>query len=167
LSNNGRARINYGFGGNVTWKGFSLDVLFKGVGAFDRMISNMDGGGIRQWGGNTIPYYPIWTGDVWTPENPNAKYPRAVGVNWEESGTGESSFWIRNGAYLRLKNLNLGYNLPQQIISAVGLSNAQIFFNGENLFFMSKMREFHDPEQKNYDSYPIMKTFTFGLNIQF
>lgn len=167
LSNNNKPRINFGFGFNVSWKGFTIDTHFQGVGAYDRMISNLDGGGIRQWGGSFRTYYPIWAGDVWTPENPNAKYPRVVGENWAESGTDNSSFWIRNGAYLRLRNLNVAYNLPKGWLSAVKLSGAQLFFNSTNLFTISAMKEFQDPEQDNYDSYPVMKTFTLGLNVKF
>lgn len=167
LSNNGVPRINYGIGFSVSWKGISLDALFQGVGAYDRMISNQDGEGMRQHGGNVRPYYPIWTGDVWSPETPNAKYPRPIGQNWLESGTLGSSFWLRNGAYLRLRNLNLSYYLPNAWMAPLGLSGTQVFFNGTNVFTFSKMKEFHDPEQANYDSYPVMKTFTIGLNVKF
>ncbi len=169
LSDNAAPRINYGFGGSVTWKGITLDVHFQGVGMYDRMISNLgkDYGGMRQYGGAIRPYYPIWAGDVWTPENTGAKYPRPVGSNWYESGTGNQSFWIRNGAYLRLKNLNVGYHLPKNWVSRLGLISAQVFFNGSNLFFISPMKEFHDPEQDCYDSYPLMKSFTFGLDFKF
>ncbi|CAL1516756.1 TonB-dependent receptor [Chitinophaga sp. MM2321] len=167
LSNNGKPRINFGVGFNVGWKGFSLDMLFQGVSAYDKMISNLEGGGIRQWGGNFRTYYPIWAGDVWTPENTNAKYPRPVGQNWLESGTGASSFWMRNGAYLRLRNINLTYNLPGKWVERIGLSGTQLFFNGTNLFTFSKMKEFQDPEQLNYDSYPVMKSFTTGINVKF
>lgn len=172
LSDNASPRINYGFGTSLTWKGFTLDMHFQGVGMYDRMISNLGGyedgmGGIRQYGGTVRPYYPIWTGDVWTPENPDAKYPRVIGKSWYESGTGNQSFWIRNGAYLRLKNLNLGYNLPKKWVLPLNLSSAQVFFNGTNLFVLSAMTEFQDPEQDCYDSYPLMKSFTFGLDIKF
>ncbi|MDH6304731.1 TonB-linked SusC/RagA family outer membrane protein [Parabacteroides sp. PF5-5] len=167
LSKNGSPRINYGFGGSITWKGITIDAHFQGVGMYDRMVSNSDGPGIRQHGGTERPYYPIWTDDVWTPENPNAKYPRVIGNNWYESGTGEQSFWIKNGAYLRLKNLNIGYQLPKNLISFIGLIDAQIFFNGSNLFVISPMNKYHDPEQQCYDSYPLMKSFTFGLDIKF
>lgn len=167
LSKNGAPRINYGFGGSVTWKGFSVDLHFQGVGMYDRMLQGKDGDGLYQHGGVFRPYYPIWTGDVWTPENPNAKYPRVIGESWNESGVGSQSFWIRNGAYLRLKNLNIGYNLPKCITSPLGLISAQLFFNGTNLFVISDMTEFHDPEQGNYDSYPLMKSFTFGLDVKF
>ncbi|WP_316823102.1 TonB-dependent receptor [Pedobacter gandavensis] len=167
LSNNNKPRINFGLGFNVSWKGLTLDAHFQGVGAYDRMISNLEGGGMRQHGGSFRTYYPIWAGDVWTPENPDGKYPRVTGNNWAESGTDNSSFWIRNGAYLRLRNVNLAYNLPQRWLSAVKLSSAQLFFNGTNLFTISDMKEFQDPEQDNYDSFPVMKTFTLGLNLKF
>ena len=168
LSTDNTPRFNYGFGLNFSYKGFSVQTHFQGVLKYDRIISNQEGPGMRQHGGAVRPYYPIWaSADVWTPENPGGKYPRPIGQNWYESGTESSSFWIRNGAYARLKNLNVAYNLPSNWISAIRLDGAQLFFNGTNLFAISKMKEFHDPEQLNYDSYPIMKTFTFGLDIRF
>ncbi|WP_270090770.1 SusC/RagA family TonB-linked outer membrane protein [Sphingobacterium sp. SYP-B4668] len=167
LSEDNTPRINYGFGLNASWKGLSVSALLQGVMAYDRVISNQEGGGIRQHGGTFRPYYPIWAGDVWTPENPNADYPRVVGSNWQESGTGASSFWIRNGAYLRLRDLNISYSLPQSVTNAMKIKNVNVFFNGTNLFVFSPMTEFHDPEQKMYDSYPVMKTFTLGLDVKF
>lgn len=167
LSENAAPRINYGFGGSATWKGITVDLHFQGVGAYDRIISNLEGAGMRQHGGAIRPYYPIWADDVWTPENPDAKYPRPIGSSWYESGTGSTSFWIRNGAYLRLKNLNVGYDIPTSFTRVFGLSSAQIFFNGTNLFAISAVKEFHDPEQDCYDSYPLMRSFTFGLNFSF
>lgn len=167
LSDNNSPRINYGVNMNISWKGISVSALLQGVMAYDRMISNQEGGGMRQHGGNFRPYYPIWAGDVWTEENPNAKYPRVVGSNWAESGTGNSSFWIRNGAYLRLRDLNVSYALPNSVTNALKIKQANIFFNGTNLFVISKMTEFHDPEQKMYDSYPVMKTFNLGLDFKF
>ncbi|RPE14323.1 TonB-dependent receptor [Chitinophaga lutea] len=167
LSENAAPRVNFGIGLNISYKNFALQTLFQGVSGYDRIISNQEGEGMRQHGGAVRPYYPIWAGDVWTPETPNGKYPRPVGNNWFESGTGSSSFWIRNGAYLRLKMLNLAYSLPKSWVNALRLSSAQVYFNGTNLFAFSAMKEFHDPEQKNYDSYPVMKAFTFGADIKF
>lgn len=167
LSLNNSPRYNYGFGLNVGWKGLSLSALFQGVLKYDRMISNQEGGGMRQHGGTFRPYYPIWTDDVWTPENPDAKYPRPVGSNWAESGSMASTFWMRNGAYLRLRDINLSYTLPKAWTEGIKLNNVNVFFNGTNLFVISPMTEFHDPEQLNYDSYPVMKTFTLGLDVKF
>ena len=82
LSDNNSPRINYGFGFNLSWKNFTLDAHFQGVGNYDRIISNQEGAGMRQHGGSVRPYYPIWADDVWTPETPDAKYPRPIGHNW-------------------------------------------------------------------------------------
>ena len=168
LSENGTPRINYGFGGNITWKGITIDVHFQGVGKYDRFVGGVDGG-FYQHGGAVRPYFPIWTSDkVYDPDyNPDGVYPRIVGNGWYESGAGNTSYWLRNGAYLRLKNLNIGYNLPKSILNPLGLTQAQIFMNATNLFCISDVTEFLDPEQEYYDSYPLMKTFSFGLNFTF
>lgn len=162
LSRKATPRINYGFGFNVEWNGFSVEALFQGVGAYDRMIKNNNTDGVFQ----QTPYFELWTGDVWTPENTDAKYPEAVGEWSEAYGALGSTFWLRNGAYLRLKNLNIAYTLPQKWFRNVGLSKVQVFGNGTNLFSISGMDE-HDPEQEKLDSYPIMKSFTIGLNVNF
>ena len=83
-----------------------------------------------------------------------------------EYGGGPSSFWLRNGSYLRLKNLNIGYTLPSKWYNALGLQKVQVFVNGTNLFVLSGFKEY-DPEQETLDSYPLMKTFTGGLSINF
>lgn len=168
LSDNGTPRVNYGFGGSISWKGLSLDVHFQGVTSYDRFVGGVDGG-FYQHGGAVRPYFPIWTSDkVYDPElNPSGVYPRIVGNGWYESGAGNTSFWLRNGAYLRLKNLNVGYQLPKSILNPIGLTQAQVFMNATNLFCISAVTEFLDPEQEYYDSYPLMRTFSFGLNISF
>ena len=74
---------------------------------------------------------------------------------------------MRNGAYLRLKNLNIGYDLPMAILRPLGITHAQVFANATNLFCISAVTEFLDPEQEYYDSYPLMRTFSFGLNFSF
>lgn len=164
LSDNGKPRINYGVGINLSWRGFTIDALFQGVGGYDRMISTKNGGGVFQVGDK--PYFELWTGDVWTPENPNAKYPRVSGQWQAEYGAAGSTYWLRNGAYLRLKNLNIGYTLPKQWFSSIGVDNVQLFLTGTNLFSIDGIDEM-DPEQETLDSYPLMKTFTGGLSINF
>lgn len=164
LSDNGAPRINYGFGFNVEWNGLAIDAHFQGVGAYDRMVSTMNGGVFQ----NDRPYFELWSGDnVWTPENPNAEYPRISG-GWMqgEFGGQPSTFWLRNGAYMRLKNLNIAYTLPKKWLSGIGIERVQIFANGTNLFCIDGIKE-HDPEQKYLDSYPLMKTFTAGLSVNF
>jgi len=133
LSDNGAPRINYGFGLNLEWKGLSVNAHFQGVGKYDRMVSTRNGGGVFQV---DRPYFELWADDYWTPETPNATYPRVAG-NWKQAefGGNASSFWMKNAAYMRLKNLNISYNLPGQWLSRIG--------------------------------YPLMKSFTGGVNINF
>ncbi|WP_173003059.1 TonB-dependent receptor [Chitinophaga sp. SYP-B3965] len=164
LSTNGSPRMNYGVGFRLEWKGIGLNAHFQGVGAYDRMISTRNGGGVFQ---NDRPYFEIWARDYWTPENPDAKYPRVSGeFQVADVGGGASSFWLRNGAYLRLKNLDLTYTLPKKWLSRIGVTNVQLFTNAANLFYISGLKE-HDPEQLTLDSYPLMKTFTGGAYINF
>ena len=164
LSRKADPRINYGFGLNLSWKGLSIDALFQGVGGYDRMVKTNNGDGVFQV--TDRPYFELWTKDTWTPENPNAKYPAVTGEWTEVYGAAGSTFWLRNGAYLRLKNLNIAYTLPKQWYSKWGFSQIQVFGNGTNLFCLSGMDEY-DPEQAKLDSYPIMRTFTIGLNVNF
>ncbi len=162
LSENAVPRINYGLSLRGDWHGIAIDALLQGVGAYDRMVSTINGGGVFQTGDR--PYFALWT-DHWTPDNPNSKYPRAG--EWAGPyGAEASTFWLRNGAYMRLKNLNVSYNLPKKWISHARMQNARVFFNGSNLFVISGIKEM-DPEQNTLDSYPIMKTFTGGINITF
>ena len=97
----------------------------------------------------------IWTSEkCWSPENPDGIYPRVIGKNQYESGYGDTDFWMRNGAYVRLKNLNVGYDLPMAVLRPLGLTRAQVFMNATNLFSISAMNEFMDPEPVSYTHLP-------------
>ena len=166
LSENAKPRINYGVTLGGSWKGISVDMLFQGVGAYDKMVAtqNTPHGGVFQAGNR--PYFELWT-KHWSPEHPDAPYPRASAA-WgkPEYGWGPSTFWMRNGAYLRFKNLNLAYSLPKSWLTHAMVETLQIFFNGTNLFVITGFKE-HDPEQATLDSYPIMRSYTFGMNLTF
>ncbi len=164
LSDNSAPRINYGLGFNLEWKGLSVNAHFQGVGSYDRMVSTRNTSGVFQV---DRPYFEIWARNYWTPENPNAKYPR-VANEWDNGNYGGqgSTFWIRNGAYMRLKNLDISYKLPQKWYAPLGLSSVQAYVNGTNLFSIDGIDE-HDPEQSTLDSYPVMKTYTAGLIFKF
>ena len=164
LSNNGSPRMNYGIGIKLEWNGIGLNAHFQGVSAYDRMIRTRNGSGVFQSG---TPYFQIWSSDYWTPENPNATYPRVSGeFGQADIGGDASSFWIRNGAYMRLRNLDLTYSLPKNWLKRVRITRVQLFLNATNLFCISGLKE-HDPEQLTLDSYPLMKTFTGGASINF
>ena len=81
-----------------------------------------------------------------------------------------SNFWLQDASYVRLKNLQFSYNVPNKVISKIGLQNLLLFVNGQNLMTFSKMKDF-DPErhvkQGNYYEYPSVKTYSVGLNVSF
>jgi hypothetical protein len=61
----------------------------------------------------------------------------------------------------------VGYNIPKKVLSKLNILSAKVFFNGTNLVSISEVKEFQDPEQKNYDSFPLMRSFTLGLDVKF
>ena len=166
LSDNGRPRINYGLTLNIEWKGLTINTLFQGVGAYDKMVAtnNTRSGGVFQIG--SWPYFGIWK-DHWSPDRTDAPYPRAAGWGWIEAGYGPSTFWMKNGAYLRLRNLNVAYELPKSWLDFFGIQQFEVFFNATNLFTISDFKGIMDPEQETLDSYPVMKTLSTGISLTF
>ncbi|MNR04078.1 hypothetical protein D3C85_1200060 [compost metagenome] len=165
LSSNAIPRINYGINLSGEWRNFKLDVLLQGVGAYDKIMSTLNtaAGGVFQVADR--PYFSLWT-DAWSAENPNGKYPKVIDWGYEELGYAPSSFWIRNGSYIRLRSVNLSYALSNNWLNKVGIKKMQIFFTGTNMLTLSAFKEY-DPEQSSLDSYPVMKTYTVGININF
>lgn len=90
--------------------------------------------------------------------------------NWCTENFQNSTFFLRDGSYVRLKNVQLKFNLPAKLISKVTLSNLSVFLNGENMLTFTKFKDF-DPEknisQDNLYEYPSLKTFSFGINATF
>ena len=105
----------------------------------------------------------------WTPENKDAKYPQRVAIDMEDVNQ-YSSRHMHKADYLRLKSLNIGYNLPKDIVGKIKISNARIYFNGLNLWTLAAY-DVYDPEVNEYGSRggetPIGKTYTFGIELSF
>ena len=159
------------FGGintDVSWKGLSVGLNFtyrfgsKTYDAADRDC-NDDGYYFERTMSKTA--YK----DSWTPTNKNAKYPQRLAIDMEDVNQ-KSSRHLHNGDYIRLKTLSIGYNLPKNFVSKVGLSNARVYFNGSNLLTWAAHKEY-DPEVNEYYTRgwetPIGKTYTFGVELSF
>lgn len=161
--------INYGFGASVVWKDFDFSVFFTGVGHVTRII-----GGANLWGqsSNIIRTGQIYA-DVaknrWTEDNPNpnAPYPR-LQTDKNSNNEQASTYWLRDMSFLRLKNAEIGYTIPQHITKKAGISTLRVYVQGVNLLTFSKFKLW-DPElEANYGNrYPTMRTATIGLNINF
>lgn len=159
-------RYQFGLSLGAEWKGFDLSVFFQGVGKKDILLT---GAGARPfYVGRTIFKHQL---DTWTPENPNAEYPLLLIEG--QAGTNPnnivSDFWIKSGAYMRLKNLMIGYTLPASVLSKIKLEYLRFYISGQNLFTICNAYKGYDPENdvQGGSYYPLMQTFTFGIDLRF
>ena len=152
-------QITLGLHGGITFKGFDMDIFFQG--AANRTV---------YCGGK---YYHAFQNDAkvssialgrWTPETAEtATYPRLSSEN-NLNNYQASSFWQKNGNFLKLRSLEIGYTLPFQLSRKINLEKVRIFANGTNLFSLDHMDGFTDPETMS--GYPALRTNSFGLSIQ-
>lgn len=157
-------QIVYGFGLNASYKNFDFNVFFQGNAKTHRFIGGrnfLPGSGL----GNILSNYQ----DRWTVENPRQDvfYPRLYnGVN--ENNNQQSTWWLRDMSMMRMKDIEIGYNLPRSILNHIGLSAIRFYIKGTNLLTFSKF-DLWDPEvnSSNGAQYPIMKSVSFGLDINF
>lgn len=161
----------YGFGVNLNWKQFYIGAFFQGVAGADRMLS---GDGIIPFNNSTGPersnLFSI-AEDRWTEENPNpnAFYPRlSYGNAANKNNAVASSWWVKDIDFIRLKTMDLGYNLPKNALRGIHLKNARIYLQGVNLFYWSKFRLW-DPElnTNNGTSYPNTRSINLGVQANF
>ena len=165
ISLNGVPRINYGFNFTVGWKGINLSAIFSGLARYDLMPTDVYYR--RPLPGNNN--LSIWK-NAWTPENAaTATMPSAIMNDWQGTSNAQvnSSFWLMNGAFLRLKSLIVDYSLPASILQSSKIKNIKVYFSGENLYEWNHTKDW-DPELGgDFRTYPILKGFTFGLNATF
>ena len=156
------------FGGklNASWKNIDASVMFQGVIKVSRYFTETTTGDFT---GDTSHPSTAWL-DCWTPSNPNGKWPRpAEGKSSSTHPTIYSSFWCVNTNYLRIKNIQVGYNFPKSLVNSIGLTRARIYFSGENLFTFDNLDLKIDPEMPDGNAYiyPNVKTVSFGINLTF
>ncbi len=157
----------YNFNLGLTYKGFNLTAFFQGVQGVDMYPINNLSFPLYNGAGLTKDQYA----NSWTPERTDAKYPRlgepkrGSGLNYKNS-----TFWLRDGSYLRLKNIALNYTLPQNLTDALGIEKIRFYVNAQNFLTFSGYKV-TDPErnvmQNDISEYPSVKTLTFGANITF
>lgn len=154
-------RYSYGFTFSADWYGFDFDLFFQGVAKQDFFP-----GGDQFWGLGNEWGVPIdWqAGKFWTPENTEAYLPRQSFSNGNrQTQTG----YKMDGAYLRLKQLTLGYTLPRSVTDKAKISKLRFYFTGQNLFCLTSLPSQYDPETLNLGTYPPQRIFSFGVNLTF
>lgn len=159
-------RYQFGLSLGAEWKGFDFSLLLQGVGKKDILLTGM--GARPFYVGRTILQYQL---DTWTPENPNAKFPLLLveGSDGSNPNNIVSDFWIKSGAYMRVKNVVIGYTIPAKILKKVRIDQLRLYASAQNLFTISNAYPGYDPENAvdvgNF--YPVMQTLTFGLDFRF
>ncbi len=155
-------KFSYGLNLNCEYMGFDLSLFFQGVSGnkiYNALRERLEGAGVESALSTDMA-------DVWTTENPNGSIPNPKG-NTENMST--SSRFIENGSYLRLKNLQIGYNFNKNVIGKIGLSKLRIYAQMSNVFTISSYKGY-DPEVGSgvdYGNYPQARTLLFGMNLAF
>ena len=163
-------KFYYGLNLSASYKGFDFSALLQGLGGYDRLIGSYmayafyNGGQIQRWQAE----------NCWTVDNPDkwAEYPRIETLNMNNTNLQTSDYWVRNASFLRVKNVQIGYTLPKQWTSKVGIENVRVYVSGQNLFSFNSFYQGWDPENEigTGDSpsyYPITAIYSFGFNLKF
>lgn len=155
-------RFEFGLNAGGSWRDIDFSFLIQGVGKRNfYMTDHVVAPFADTWGNYSYTLH----NDYWTPENPNASLPRHY--TGSKHNYQYSSHWIQNAAYARLKNLQVGYTFKREMTSKFGVERLRIYFSGENLFEISKLLKDYDPELTTWHGYmyPIMRNFSFGINL--
>ncbi|UYQ95833.1 TonB-dependent receptor [Chitinophaga horti] len=154
--------ITYGATASIGYGDFDLSIVVAGQAKVSQYVLPESG--------TVGNFYSSWADNRWSPSNPNGSYPR-VDTRASSSVNGglyPSTFWLQNASFLRLKNIELGYNLPASKISMLRMQSARIYANAFNLFTITKVKDF-DPEGNNGSGqfYPQQKIINVGVNVSF
>lgn len=163
-------QIVYGFGLNVQWKGIYAGVFFQGAGKRDLNMKYKNeylipfNKGVNQTSARTFAF-DHWSAD--NPNNTNVMFPRLHTLSYANNEL-NSTYWYRSGDYLRLKNVELGYQFDKKLIQKWRMQNLRVYVQGTNLALLFDDVKFWDPEIGNSGSrYPLSATWTVGLDVTF
>ena len=155
-------RYNFGLRGTAAYKGFDFTLFFQGTMKRDVMpasafyLSHYT----SQW---SVPQEMNY--DYWREDNTDAFFPRAR-LNGSAVNEKQTRFML-NAAYIRCKQLAIGYTIPKRITDKIKISKLRVYFNADNLFEFSGMPDTFDPELATVNAYPFMRAYSFGANLTF
>jgi TonB-linked SusC/RagA family outer membrane protein len=165
-----------GFSFTGEWNGFDLSFLFQGALGRDVALTGVYSSGIMDNTSMTKPFYhggnspKYLVENSWREDNPQGEFPRLAIVSASSNNAFSSTFWYRNGNYLRLKNLQIGYTFPPRWLSSIGVSSLRIYAEGENLATFSELTKYNiDPEQPGVSNgyYPQQRIYSMGIKLTF
>ncbi|MFX1707358.1 TonB-dependent receptor [Chitinophaga sp. CC14] len=157
-------KYTFGLNAGLQYKEFELNILIQGAAKVDTRLS----GALAEMGNQEGFTHEIYANNYWTPEHTNARFPRPVKYDLRNVAT--SDRLVIDGSYIRLKNIQLSYHLPEYITKKALISKSTVYVSATNLFTISKLNEWNlDPEAESGRAvyYPQTSLFTVGLNLQF
>ncbi|MEO3405648.1 TonB-dependent receptor [Mucilaginibacter sp. CAU 1740] len=162
-------KTTFGFTLGAGWKGFSVSAFFQGALGVKNYVQGFELGSLQQpnIGNPTTALL-----DAWTPQNTSATFPRLWSTYSQNNPQSfVSSFWVRNASYLRLKNLQVSYNIPAKPLERIGVKGVRVYYSGQNILTFTSFYKWVDPEtsagNNAYGSYPQLKTNTLGIEVSF
>ncbi|GAA4407585.1 TonB-dependent receptor [Nibrella viscosa] len=160
MDNNDIPLFQGGINGNASYKGFDLTLLIQGAAGARQYVSAGESGNI---GNFLLDIYQ----NRWTIDNPSSVHPRIANRS-DQYYSGGNTYWFRKSDYIRLKNVELGYTLPNTLTNRIGVSNLRVYINGFNLFTVDKLKVY-DPETNNSTGqyYPQSRIINTGLTLSF
>ena len=157
--------LNYFANISLNYKKFDFEVLFQGVTGVDAYYTEPYSYGLNTSGDGLTPLTVQL--DYWTPENPNARYPRLAPNSTYGNNDHTSDYWHFDVSYCRVKYMQLGYTFDQMGLKKVGISNIRLYVNVQNPFTFSK-EDLVDPESRGQKgAYPLVKTYSLGVSLNF
>lgn len=154
---NNKVPIRFGFNLNFGWRDFDFSVNGSGSVNGYRYISGYEG-----WAFYLSQNARPWALDNWTPENPDASYPR-ISLQNTANDTRYSSFWLKKASYLKFQNIQIGYNFPKSLLDKIKITSIRTYVSVQNLATISDYPGF-DPEGGYY---PVSRTIALGFNFKF
>jgi len=160
VKNSSMPDLHYGISLGASWKGIYFNAQFQGVAGYNQKINEMYTLESRSLQRFQDYHYT----NTWTPENPNAEYPRIKFASSSDNNRRESTFWVKECDFLRLKALTIGYRFPSKILRKARLSQLDIALQGGNLFTVSSL---HNMDPESLRGYPLSRTYGVTLNFGF
>jgi TonB-linked SusC/RagA family outer membrane protein len=160
--------IIYGFGSSLLWKSLDFNFYFQGAARVSFFINPWNLSPFVQSGGNQNRILEVIAEDYWSEDDPDVYsfWPR-LSTEFIDSNNQQSTWWMRNGSYLRLRQVDIGYTLNSELVNKIGLRGARLYFSGINLFTISQFKLWDVEMGGNGLGYPIQSVYTMGLTIDF
>ncbi|MGC9341662.1 MAG: SusC/RagA family TonB-linked outer membrane protein, partial [Bacteroidales bacterium] len=159
-------RLNYGINLGAEYRGFDFAVSLQGVGKRDVLL-----GGDLVWPLYNAGKIQTWhVEEFWSPENPNAKFPKISATSSGSNDIQTSSTWVFDASYLRVRNVTFGYSLPKSLLNRAAITDLRIYVSGQNLFTFDNLPKGVDPLSPNNTQgslYPITTNYNIGIDLKF